>query len=564
MKHRLSFIICLLVMIISIPVAYADNKECSFDSANFSVFLNSDGSADVTEEWTVNYKKGIFSRLYKNIFLGVPKEEEFEIGNWNVTVDGIYCDYTTDTNDRPDFHYGVIDKGKIVTYEVYAKSQEQIRTYKISYTLYDVVKHVDDEYYLFTYRFLPNNYKNNVKSLNVDIFAPNSDCTMKVLYHTSGSAEEQSDYGEVNIETRNAKDMFKVKVRIDGDVFSNSITELNSSELENRNISSILNYGIFLVLSLINIIVYTKLDYGINKKNILISLFIIFFALGITGILFGITELLIFIIILNIGIFIETLKRLRCKRIANKNPQKVQQIINKWAPYFKCQAQFVSYFGDNSYISFLIYLIDLFYNQVIGFSPDYDYIYYPIDINNDKYIDNYYHHILKILEDIRISNEVVVNGIHTDSERGFWKLSVYCIFEYINNKYSYENVDKTINDIKNTTLNIPNKSAFLKDVKLLSYVFSYTTPPISLNFENLCKNYRNITFLINFVMHINKYKPKNVKPTPFDDNEDKFDLLDAMLDVCEQNKDLIHSSYSGSSCSSCSSCGGCGGCGGAD
>ena len=66
-----------------------------------------------------------------------------------------------------------------MTYEVYAKSQNQIRSYEIRYTLDDVVKYVDNDFYIFSYRFLPNDYKNKVKDFNVYILAPEGESVMK-------------------------------------------------------------------------------------------------------------------------------------------------------------------------------------------------------------------------------------------------------------------------------------------------------------------------------------------------------------------------------------------------
>ena len=218
-------------------LVFADEKEYSYDSVDFLVQLNADGSADVKETWVVNYEKGSFSRFYKNIYLNVPKDEKFTIDNWSILVDSIPCEYTENTEDRPDFHYGLVDKGGTISYEVYAKSEKQIRIYEINYTLYDVVKYVDGQYYLFTYRFLPDGYKNNVRSFNISILTP-GDCEIDSLYQTKGSVETFIESGKdgLRLKASNVSDMFKLRVKINGAVFGSLPTSsyLKDSDLSNN------------------------------------------------------------------------------------------------------------------------------------------------------------------------------------------------------------------------------------------------------------------------------------------------------------------------------------------
>ena len=58
----------------------------------------------------------------------------------------------------------------------------------------------------------------------------------------------------------------------------------------------------------------------------------------------------------------------------------LKEKISRWRGNFYNNAQYATNFATNAYISFLVYLIDLYNERVIGFSPDYDYIYYPIKI----------------------------------------------------------------------------------------------------------------------------------------------------------------------------------------
>ena len=98
----ISIVVLLIVLSLTSMTVYADTKQYVINTAEFDVELNEDGSADVTETWTVDYQSGEFSRFYKNIYMAVPIDEEYDIEFNFVSVDGKSCDRIYDESDIED------------------------------------------------------------------------------------------------------------------------------------------------------------------------------------------------------------------------------------------------------------------------------------------------------------------------------------------------------------------------------------------------------------------------------------------------------------------------------
>ena len=53
----------MLVFLLVCPASVSEEKVHIIESAQFDVFLNEDGSADITETWGVTFLSGKFSRF---------------------------------------------------------------------------------------------------------------------------------------------------------------------------------------------------------------------------------------------------------------------------------------------------------------------------------------------------------------------------------------------------------------------------------------------------------------------------------------------------------------------
>ena len=75
MKRLLLFFMMFLLLpgIVRPVTAAADDKVYQIDKADFNVILQPDGSAEITETWTLTYKSGEFHRFYKEIYESLYK-----------------------------------------------------------------------------------------------------------------------------------------------------------------------------------------------------------------------------------------------------------------------------------------------------------------------------------------------------------------------------------------------------------------------------------------------------------------------------------------------------------
>ena len=153
-------ILCIVMMPLSAFSVRAEEQEYSVPSADFEVEIRNDGTVHVTENWEVFYKKGFFTRFYKDIYRTVPKEEEFDLdeSSMKVSIDGKDCTPVDNTTDREDYTFHLQESSTAYTVHCFLASKHVTRKYQISYTIRDAVKIVDGEYYLVTFRMIGANF----------------------------------------------------------------------------------------------------------------------------------------------------------------------------------------------------------------------------------------------------------------------------------------------------------------------------------------------------------------------------------------------------------------------
>ena len=86
-KAAVSLIFTALILFSLSVAVFAEDKQYSVDSAVFSAKIMNDGSVYVTEEWTVSFEKGDFTRFYKDIHAD-KKEESFS----HFEIKGVWID----------------------------------------------------------------------------------------------------------------------------------------------------------------------------------------------------------------------------------------------------------------------------------------------------------------------------------------------------------------------------------------------------------------------------------------------------------------------------------------
>ncbi len=223
-------IISFLMLILMSVHVWADNQY-SIPTAVFEVDIQEDGSAAIHETWTVRFISGDFTRFYKDLSTeDLPADETFtSISDVTVLIDGRECEFTEDTDGRPEYHYNLSYDGPGATLSAYAKSSNVTRTYEFFYTLHDAVKCVDDSYNLFVYRFIGANFAKDVDAVEVSVTAP-SQASCEVLYASKG--ETYVNGNTAGASCTNSSGMYKFRLRMDGADIPGAM-QISSSDLSN-------------------------------------------------------------------------------------------------------------------------------------------------------------------------------------------------------------------------------------------------------------------------------------------------------------------------------------------
>ena len=233
-NNRFRFLTVLIVPLLIFMLAgtaFASGKSYSVPYAHFDAVLNADGSADITETWTVRYS-GEFSRFYKDITYQNTEEKFSDVEILGVKINGNACEPTDDTAGRPDYHYNLSSGTGTRTLTAYLHTTGTTE-YEFRYRLKDAVKQVDEDYYIFSYRYIGANFEQSVSDISVTVTAPDK-CVMKTLYYTSGT--ENVDETSAVVSGGSGKGVFKVKVRMDapeGTTLFTHAAPITAGQLEN-------------------------------------------------------------------------------------------------------------------------------------------------------------------------------------------------------------------------------------------------------------------------------------------------------------------------------------------
>lgn len=215
-----------------------NKKEYEINQADFNIEINNDGSAYITETWKVNYI-GSYSRFYKDICWGSLNSDDYfkSINNLSVSIDGVPCSPTKDVDARPEYTFSTESGDRGCTVSCYKSSINTTREYTISYQLKDIIKCVDNDYYLFVYRLIGANFDKKVYNITVNITAPNG-CKLSERFVSNGKCTSLSD-NCFQITSSGYKGQYKVRMRIDGGKIPGAINITNDdiNEFDDNDIN---------------------------------------------------------------------------------------------------------------------------------------------------------------------------------------------------------------------------------------------------------------------------------------------------------------------------------------
>ena len=214
MYKRTKKITLILLLIFIIGIIFSTNVKADdsgslyLNKLDFDVYINEDGSMDVTETWDISIRNT--NTLYKTFKIDEDKYTSIE----NVTVKDVTTGQTLTMIDEEMYHvtkncyYGLINsKGNFeIAWGVGLDNSHDVKTYEISYTVKDAIGKYNDYAELY-WQFIGEDFEISADKVTGTITLPSmaeSTDDIKVWGHT-----EQLN-GEIHVTDKN-----KIKFQID-------------------------------------------------------------------------------------------------------------------------------------------------------------------------------------------------------------------------------------------------------------------------------------------------------------------------------------------------------------
>ncbi len=209
----LFLVIVLILSVFSIGVSAAASEI--IDAADITVNINTDGTARVTEKWTVSYisSSDMFFRnfdVYSSSGKMTLLEDYEEIKDISVKIDGkniIEADNGVNT-------YSVTEKAETVEIAVNCPSAQTTREYQIDYTLTGAVKKVGNDA-CFASMILGDTFIYTSNNVSVSVIFPEGTKDVRV----PEDAEAVVENNKATFISKRVFDTFSVEVTADDEMF---------------------------------------------------------------------------------------------------------------------------------------------------------------------------------------------------------------------------------------------------------------------------------------------------------------------------------------------------------
>ena len=239
----LLFIIYLFSLLLNLgkdtPVSGEENAY-EIKSAEFEARLNNDGSAEITETWTVKSNRGASMEFIRQIEEPLNNAGKFE------DLTDLYVSINRSTvsemDSSSDQGFRLQRENNNYVIHVYVYSQVKYDTIVIRYHLHNIVKNVEDEYYLFSYRFLGNHDPERLDNTHLLILSPEGSKLTKVDSESeSGKSKLVSKISNtcVRITDESKSGPLQVTMRMEGNDNFHGAIPIKRKELEKRNYPSV-------------------------------------------------------------------------------------------------------------------------------------------------------------------------------------------------------------------------------------------------------------------------------------------------------------------------------------
>ena len=235
-------LICALLFLSILPISKAASSELYLNSLNFDVQINSDGSMDVTETWTIDIKNT--NTLYKTFKKDSSKYSKITNGKVVKTSSGFEMPFTncnTYYYHVPINEYYFLDMGN--NYEVAwgtgYESSSGVETYKISYHVEDAIAKYNDCSEMY-WQFIGEDFEIPAKKITGTIKLPKEVTNkedLRVWGHTpdlNGTIYATSnDTVEFEVNNNKAKKMVEVRIAMPNYIIQNTQRIFSINQLDN-------------------------------------------------------------------------------------------------------------------------------------------------------------------------------------------------------------------------------------------------------------------------------------------------------------------------------------------
>lgn len=168
----LIFIMCLMTIL---PVsATSTDKVYRVDNLDVVISLIDDGDAVVTENWTLTYSKGEFSRFYKYLFTNGYYDDTIDILSVKINGEEVRAAEGLEARPHNTYEIGSEEGNTIIQwYHHINPSSPTVVEFSITYKLYNAVVLYSDNAY-FRHQLIGTGFDKNIIKTTITVNTPHS------------------------------------------------------------------------------------------------------------------------------------------------------------------------------------------------------------------------------------------------------------------------------------------------------------------------------------------------------------------------------------------------------
>lgn len=261
-KVILSVILVLMLIYSAFTVTVSAVPTDTVEKAEFSAYLNVDGTVDIVEKWTVSYINA-GNYFYRNIDIygngnSMTMLQKYdEIKDVAVKIDG---ENVSESADRINtYSFAQSADGKSYEIKINCPSAQMTREYEISYTVTGALKKKSGDA-VFSYVFIGDTFMSTSNNVTATVYFPDGAEDISASEENSGVAEEN----KATFSAKFVNGIFAVEASADDKVFDNGVLVSYSAAKENvvkikNAISSVLPWvaGVLFAVAVIILLLFT-------------------------------------------------------------------------------------------------------------------------------------------------------------------------------------------------------------------------------------------------------------------------------------------------------------------